>query len=107
MMAASLLTRQYGVAFVSYPQCRRSWEIVTAAAASECMDPSPTDVKVYKAPASCGNTPPAVCFENHAVEYMYDVVFKCTPEHDVEYKTMSLYDAKCNISASDVPVLIV
>jgi len=107
LMAASLLTRQYGTAFVSYPQCRRSWEIVTAASPAVCLDPTPEQVKVYKAPETCGNTPPAVCYEDHTVKYLYDVAFQCSPEHNAQYASISLYKAKCNISSGESAVLFV
>merc|ERR1712232_1249197 len=50
LMSAALLTRDYSKAFVTYPECHRSWEIVTASGPAECLDPAPQEVKVYAEP---------------------------------------------------------
>eukprot|EP00405_Crypthecodinium_cohnii_P016178 CAMPEP_0206451462 /NCGR_PEP_ID=MMETSP0324_2-20121206/19355_1 /ASSEMBLY_ACC=CAM_ASM_000836 /TAXON_ID=2866 /ORGANISM="Crypthecodinium cohnii, Strain Seligo" /LENGTH=560 /DNA_ID=CAMNT_0053921347 /DNA_START=80 /DNA_END=1762 /DNA_ORIENTATION=- len=109
MMAAALLTRDYHVAFVTYPQCERSWQIVTASSEAECLDPAPGKVEVYEPPSTCGNTPPAVCNTGKTVEYLYNVTFACNPEHNKEWSNISLYQAKCHISGGpeDLAYLIV
>ena len=96
MMISALLTGDYGQAFVTYPECHRSWEVVTGSGAAACLDPHPETVDVYKVPSTCGNTPPAVCYTGHTVEYAYDVTFACSAAHDALYKNVSLYQAKCH-----------
>jgi len=107
LMAASLLSREYEEAFVSYPECRRSWEIVTAGSPARCLDPGPGAVRVYQVPSKCGNTPPAVCWEKKTVQDVYNDTFKCTPQHDALYKNVSLYRAKCQPPARPALVLVV
>jgi len=99
-MVASLLSGEYGYAFVSYPECQRSWEIVNASNGA-CLDPKPEVVKVYQAPSSCGRTPPNVCYESATVEDLYQKTFACTPDHDKIYTNTSLYQAKCHPKGSD------
>jgi glucose-6-phosphate 1-dehydrogenase len=101
MMSAALLTRQYGTAFVTYEACRRSWEIVTGSSPSVCLDKPPQEVLVYTPPSSCGNTAPSVCFGKTTVKDLYDDMFACTPAHGKKFKDVSLYKAKCSISAVD------
>lgn len=96
IMAAALLQEDYSKAFVSYPECHTSWQIVTASGNSECLDPPPQNVEVYSPPQTCGNVPPKVCFKNETVKDLYDVTFACTPTHDIKYSNVSLYQAKCH-----------
>jgi hypothetical protein len=96
MMISALLTASYGQAFVTYPECHRSWAIVTGSSAAACLDPPPETIEVYQPPAKCGNTPPAVCYTKHTVQYLYDVTYACSPAHDAEYQNVSLYQAKCH-----------
>ncbi len=97
-MVGALIDRQYTAAFATYPECRRGWEIITTTSDGRCMDPSPQDVPVYKTPDQCGQTPPDVCWQVTTVKDQYDITFACTPEHDVMYQNISLYQAKCHAS---------
>jgi hypothetical protein len=96
MMVSSLLGGEYTEAFVSYPECRASWEVVTASGAPACLDPPPEAVDVYAVPSTCGNTPPDVCYTGRTVAYAYDVTFACSAAHDAQYANVSLYQAKCH-----------
>ena len=96
MMLSALLKNDYSQAFVTYPECRRSWEVVTGSSAAACLDPPPETVDVYKPPATCGHAPPAVCYEGFTVQHLYAVTFACTTAHDAMYKNVSLYQAKCH-----------
>jgi len=100
MMTAALLKADYSSAFVSYPECHASWEIVNADGSEQYLDPAPREVKVYKPPAACGNTPPNVCYQTNpegaTVRDLYDITFKCTPENDAKYANVSFYQAKCH-----------
>jgi len=115
MMIAALLKADYDTAFVTYPECRMGWEVVTASSPTVCLDPLPGDVGVYKPPQSCGHTPPAVCWQSagrhtkhkETVSDLYENEFKCSPEHDKEDSNVSLYMAKCHPSTTRrVPELI-
>lgn len=107
MMSASLLGRQYTVAFPSYPQCRKSWEIVTSGSTSRCLDPPPAKVMVYKPPETCGHSPPDVCDTGRTVEYLYTDAFACSPEHTAKYRNVSFYAAKCNVTVGGSATIIV
>ena len=45
-MISSLLSADYSEAFLTYPECERSWEIVTASQVAACLDPPPEAVGV-------------------------------------------------------------
>lgn len=106
-MAAALLTRDYGSAFVTYPECQKSWEILekhtSPGPAGSCLDPEPEGVPVYDIPEKCGHVAPDVCWENTTVEDLYVKTFSCTPEHDKQYVNVSLYQAKCH---KRVPIVV-
>jgi len=106
LMASSLLTRDYGAAFVSYPECRSSWIIVTASSPDVCLDPPPGQVKVYKPPDACGHGAPSVCWQSTTVEDVYNNTFKCTPEHDKLYANVSLYHYKCKPPPSGLTIVV-
>jgi len=106
LMAAALLTRDYGSAFVSYPECRRSWNIVTASSTQVCLDPRPEMVRIYKAPSACGNAAPHVCWQNFTVEDMYNSTFKCTPQNDKLHANVSLYRSKCPTPQSGLTIVV-
>lgn len=95
MMVAALLKANYSEAFVSYKECRKSWEIVNASSGS-CLDPAPANVAVYQAPQNCNNTPPAVCWKEETVADLYDVTYKCSAANDKLFKNISFYQAKCH-----------
>jgi len=101
MMVSALLSGKYDVAFVTYPECRRGWEIVTRSSQSECLDPASQRVVVYKPPSECGNTPPKVCVDTppRTVEDLYNVTFACTSHNDNKWVNVSLYQAKCHPSS--------
>lgn len=95
VLASALLTRNYGTSFVTYPECRRSWRLLTfpggsRADTSVALDPLPAAVRVYKQ---------GLQWEGETVEDLYNVTFACTPQHDEEYKDISLYQAKCHPTA--------
>jgi len=95
MMISDLLRADYSTAFVTYPECHQSWVVVTASSDSLCLDPLPDKVAVYNPPDSCGNTPPEVCYTGYSVEYLYNVTFACSAEHNVEYADIDFYQARC------------
>merc|ERR1712137_154802 len=96
VMVASLLQRQYALAFASFSECFRGWEIITSTSPSRCMDPKPQDVPIYRSPDHCGQRPPNVCWESTTVKDLYDVDFACSAAHDVQYANISFYQAKCH-----------
>jgi len=96
LMAAALLTRDYGTAFVTYPECRRSWEIVTSTSSGLCLDPAPEHVHIYKVPDTCGQTAPKVCWQPTTVKTLYEDTYKCSAAHDVAFVNVSVYEAKCH-----------
>merc|ERR1712054_576151 len=98
MMISALLSGEYGQAFVTYPECHRSWQVVTGTSPAECLDPPPAKVAVYQPPAACKHTPLAVCYNGTTVEQLYDVTFACSSAHDKLYSNVSLYQAKCHPS---------
>jgi len=106
MMVSALLQADYSAAFVTYPECQASWQIVTANGPQECLDPLPQNVKVYTPPSKCGNTPPQVCFEKETVEDLYDKTFACSAAHDHLYSNVSLYQAKCHPKPHNMALLV-
>jgi len=87
VLTSALLARDYGVAFVTYPECRQSWIIVESTSASVALDPPPEKVLVYKE---------GLRWEGRTVKDLYNIQFSCTPGHDKTYGNISLYQAKCH-----------
>merc|ERR1712100_908888 len=92
----SLITADYGQAFVTWPEGQRSWEIITDKSPSVCLDPAPEKVKVYIPAFLCDKTAPELCDQRETVKDKYDVKYSCTPEHDTWYGHVDLYKAKCH-----------
>jgi len=97
----ALVTADYGVAFVTWPECQRSWEIVTGTSPSVCLDPPPENVEVYIPAFLCDKTAPAMCDQHTTVKDKYDTKYSCTPQHNIWYADVDLYKAKCNISHTE------
>merc|ERR1712228_134141 len=102
----ALLTSNFESAFVTWPECQRCWEIVTGTSPAECLDPAPENVEVYIPAFLCDKTGPAMCDQHETVKDLYDVKFSCTPQHDVWYKDIDFYKAKCNSSVGDLPIVV-
>jgi len=103
----ALVEGQYKKAFVTWPECKRCWEIVTGSSPSVCLDPSPQNVKVYIPAFLCDKTAPDICDQHETVNDKYTVTYSCTPEHNIWYANVDLYKAKCNISAHvDTSILV-
>jgi len=92
----SLITADYGQAFVTWPECQRSWEIITDKSPSVCLDPAPEKVEVYIPAFLCDKTAPELCDQHQTVKDKYDVKYSCTSEHDMWYAHVDLYKAKCH-----------
>merc|ERR1712151_579370 len=88
VLVSSLLTRNYGTSFVTWPECRRSWEIVDV---GTVLDPVPSKVPVYRT---------GLKWEDRTVQDLYDKQFACTAAHNKIYANVSLYQAKCHPSSS-------
>jgi len=101
----ALITADYGVAFVTWPECQRCWELLTDKSPSVCLDPKPENVEVYIPGFLCDKTAPEMCDQHVSVKDKYDVKYACTPQHNIWYKDVDLYKAKCNISS--VQLLVV
>merc|ERR1711971_518552 len=43
----ALITADYGAAFVTWPECQRSWEVIAGSSPSVCLGPAPGKVKIY------------------------------------------------------------
>jgi len=99
-IVSALLSGDYGAAFVTWPECQRSWEILTGSSPMECLDPTPEKVEVYLPAFLCDKTAPEVCDQHVTVKDLYDVKFACTPQHDVWYSGIDLYKAKCMQAAA-------
>lgn len=92
----ALLTSDYGSAFVTWPECQRSWELITGSSPAECLDPPPEKVQVYIPSFLCDKTAPEFCDQHQSVKELYDVKFSCTPQHDAWYAGVDFYKAKCH-----------
>jgi glucose-6-phosphate 1-dehydrogenase len=95
----ALVEGQYKKAFVTWPECQRCWEIVTGSSPSVCLDPPPENVKVYIPAFLCDKTAPDMCDQHETVKDKYTVKYNCTPQHNIWYKDVDFYKAKCNITA--------
>jgi len=94
----ALVTADYGAAFVTWPECQRCWEVLTSTSPSVCLDPAPENVEVYIPPFLCDKTAPDMCDQHETVKDKYDVKYACTAQHNIWYKDVDLYKAKCNIT---------
>jgi len=91
----SLSSKQYGKAFLTFGQCRRSWEIITGDSPSVCLDPAPEDVNVYLPAFLCDLDAPETCDQHKTVRDLYDVDYACNEKHDALYGNIDFYQAKC------------
>jgi len=98
----ALVTGDYGAAFVTWPECKRSWEIITGSSPAVCLDPAPEEVEVYIPAFLCDKTAPDMCDQHVTVKELYDVKFACTPQHDAWYADIDFYKAKCNTTAAEL-----
>jgi len=98
-IAKALVNGDYGEAFVTWPECQRSWEIITGSSSAVCLDPPPEKVGIYIPAFLCDKTAPDFCDQHETVLDKYDVKYSCTRQHDTWYAGVDLYKAKCNISA--------
>merc|ERR1712048_1094427 len=103
----ALISADYGAAFVTWPECQRCWEIVTDAHSSMCLDPAPENVEIYIPSFLCDKDAPEMCDQHETVKDKYDVKYSCTSEHNVWYKEVDFYKAKCNISSVDNGLLMI
>jgi len=94
----ALFTADYGSAFLTFEQCKRSWEIITGTSTAQCLDPKPEDVKVYLPAFLCDMEAPEMCDLHKTVQDLYEVDYACTEQHDTWYSNVDFYRAKCNIS---------
>lgn len=92
----ALVNANYGAAFVTWPECQRSWEIITGSSPSVCLDPPPEKVEIYIPAFLCDKTAPDICDQEETVKDMYEVKYSCTPAHDKLYADVDFYKAKCN-----------
>jgi len=103
----ALITGDYGVAFVTWPECQRSWEIITDKAPSVCLDPPPEKVEVYMPAFLCDKTAPDTCDQHETVADKYNVKYACTPQHNQWYKDVDLYKVKCNLTSDAVEAALI
>jgi len=99
-MVNALLTGDFKAAFVTWPECKRSWTLLTTTSPSVCLDPAPEKVKIYIPAFLCDKEAPHMCDQHETVEYKYDVKYKCTPQNNEWYADIDFYKDKCNLSAS-------
>jgi len=101
-MAASLLKGDYHAGFVTWPECQRSWEIVTMSNTSDCLDPAPERVGVYAAPSNnskCKHEPLSkACWLSTTVKDLYEVTYACNAANDKKFMNVSFYRKRCNPS---------
>merc|ERR1712032_363727 len=97
VLLGRMLTKDYSNGFVTYPEVHQSWAVITAGSPSICNDPPGGATLVYKPPDSCGNDPPKVCYTDDTVQYLYDVVYGCSPENDITWKCLNFYQDKCGL----------
>jgi glucose-6-phosphate 1-dehydrogenase len=102
-IAKALISGDYGAAFVTWPECQRSWEIITDFSPSVCLDPAPEKVEIYLPAFLCDKTAPAMCDQHETVKDKYEKTYSCTPQHNEWYGDLDLYKAKCNISSTTTP----
>jgi len=100
----ALVTADYSSAFVTWPECQRSWELITSTSPSVCLDPPPEKVSVYIPAFLCDKSAPEMCDQHETVADIYNVKFACTAQHDRWYKDVDLYKAKCHSSSIDLIV---
>jgi len=94
----ALVTADYGVAFVAWPECQRCWELITDKSPAVCLDPPPEKVEVYIPGFLCDKTAPEVCDQHTTVADKYNDKYSCSAQHNEWYKDIDFYKAKCNIT---------
>merc|ERR1712100_681230 len=97
-IVTSLFVGDYGSSFLTFDQCKRSWEIVTGQSVSVCLDPKPEDVKVYLPAFLCDLPAPEMCDLHKTVKDLYEKDYACNAQHDTWYADVDFYKAKCNIT---------
>jgi len=102
----ALITGDYGVAFVTWPECLRSWEIVTGSSTAQCLDPLPKDVPVYLPAFLCDLEAPEMCDQHMTVHDLYEDTYSCNSKHDAWYKDVDFYQAKCHSQGKELSVLV-
>merc|ERR1712107_615785 len=75
----ALVTGEYGSAFVTWPERKRSWEIITDSSPSVCLDPPPEKVEVYIPAFLCDKTAPEICDQHETVADLYNVKLLAPP----------------------------
>jgi len=105
-ISVALITGNYQNAFVTWPECKRCWQVLTASSSASCLDPSPEKVEVYLPAFMCDKTAPEMCDQHETVKDKYDAKYTCTPQHDVWYADVDLYQAKCPPKAPKVALLV-
>jgi len=96
IMMQALIAESYDLAFATWKEAEKQWMLVEDANASKNLDPAPGLVRVYDAPATCGNSPLAVCYSGKTDQDLYDVDFACTTENDAALVDIDFYQAKCH-----------
>jgi len=95
-ICTALIKADYQAAFVTWPECERCWTVITDKSPAVCLDPPPENVKVYTPGFLCDKTAPDICDQHETVQDKYTMKYACTLEHDVWYKDVDLYQAKCH-----------
>lgn len=95
-IVTALLTANYGVAFATWNEARRGWEIVTGSGEDVCLDPKPEDVPVYLPAFLCDLEAPEMCDTHQTVKDLYEKTYACTAEHDAWYADVDFYQKKCH-----------
>lgn len=98
-IVTSVFDGDYGSSFLTFDQCKKSWEIVTGSSPSVCLDPKPEDVPVYLPAFLCDLQAPEMCDQHKTVKDLYDSDYACTAEHDKWYADVDFYKAKCSTVA--------
>lgn len=98
-IVTSVFDGDYGSSFLTFDQCKKSWEIVTGSSPSVCLDPKPEDVLVYLPAFLCDLQAPEMCDQHKTVKDLYDSDYACTAEHDKWYADVDFYKAKCSTVA--------
>merc|ERR1719343_1674652 len=99
VMLGSMIEEEYDKGYVTYPEVKQSWELITAGDEGICLDPPGGAVLIYTPPEDCGNTPPQVCYpEGHrTVQDLYDDEYACTEENNEKWKCLNFYQDKCGL----------
>merc|ERR1719356_1075825 len=94
-----MIEEEYDKGYVTYPEVKQSWELITAGDEGICLDPPGGAVLIYTPPEDCGNTPPQVCYpEGHrTVQDLYDDEYACSEENNEKWKCLNFYQDKCGL----------